>query len=64
MIEEMKRVKYTCDCCGAHVIEERLASEVNDLPDGWEEYLHRLGVVRRECCELAGCQYQCSQWAR
>jgi hypothetical protein len=64
MIEELKRVKYTCDCCGAHVIEERLASEVNDLPHGWEEYLHFRGEARRECCELAMCQFQCSQWAR
>ena len=58
MIEEMKRIKYTCDACGAHVIEERLASEVKDLPYGWVEYLHRLGVVRREVCELAMCQVE------
>lgn len=64
MIEEMKRVRYTCDCCGAQAIEERAASEVNELPDGWEEYLHRLGTVRRQSCELAGCQHQCSQWAQ
>ena len=64
MIEEMKRIRFTCDWCGAHVIEERVASEVNDLPYGWEEYLHFRGIARKHSCELAMCQCQGAQWAQ